>query len=567
VFAALIVAVGHPAQPNAQTAVEYEVPTAGANPQQIAAGADGALWFTEFGGNAIGRITTSGTITEFPLPTGDSEPNGIAAGPDGALWFTELAGNRIGRIATSGTIAEFPIPTAASSPFGIALGPDGALWFTEFVGKIGRITASGSITEYPTPTTNSAPGGIAAGSDGALWFTEAGANKIGRVTTTGSITEFPLPTPSSLFVSAGDITAGPDGALWFTETGRGRIGRITTAGIIREFPMFAPTIPNNITTGPDGGLWFTTLGAPFGGVGTFTTAGVFAGLFSTPTSQVPAGGIAAGPDGALWFTETTANRIGRSSPFFFSGSPLVAAVLPSSRSVEVGNTATAYATIINNSTSAATGCAIAPVTSVPASFVYQTSDPTTNALTGTPNMPVNIPAGGSQTFVIGLTADAPMVPTEVVFGFACSGMPAAAINPGLNTMLYSASAAPVPDLLAVAATMRNDGIVHITGGMGSFAVATTNLGAGAAITATANPGALPLPVSLCETNPATGACLTSISSSVSSTISANATPTFGIFVAASGTVANLPATNRITVQFSDPGGAIRGSTSVAVETQ
>jgi virginiamycin B lyase len=117
----------------------------------------------------------------------DSEPNGIAAGPDGALWFTELAGNKIGQITTSGMIVGFPIPTAASSPFGIALGPDGALWFTEFVGKIGRITTTGTITEFPLPAADSAPGGIARGADGALWFTEAGANKIGRITTTGTI--------------------------------------------------------------------------------------------------------------------------------------------------------------------------------------------------------------------------------------------------------------------------------------------------------------------------------------------------------------------------------------------
>jgi hypothetical protein len=246
-----------------------------------------------------------------------------------------------------------------------------------------------------------------------------------------------------LFVSAGDITAGPDGALWFAETGSGKIGRITTGGTITEFPFFAPSTPNNITTGPNGGLWFTTSAAPLG-----EAAGSSPWLASSrarplyPPPQFRLGGIAAGPDGGLRFTETTANRIAPFSPFF-SGSPLVAAVLPSSRSVEVGNTATAYATIISNSTSAATGSAIVPVTSVPASFVYQTSDPTANALTGTPNMPVNIPAGGSQTFVIGLTADAPMVPTEVAFGFACGGIPAAAINPGLDTMLYSASAAPV----------------------------------------------------------------------------------------------------------------------------
>ena len=36
------------------------------------------------------------------MPTPQSAPWEIAAGPDGALWFTELLGNKIGRITTDG---------------------------------------------------------------------------------------------------------------------------------------------------------------------------------------------------------------------------------------------------------------------------------------------------------------------------------------------------------------------------------------------------------------------------------------------------------------------------------
>jgi streptogramin lyase len=39
-------------------------------------------------------------ITEFPLPNALRYPAGIAASPDGALWFTEQGGNKIGRITT-----------------------------------------------------------------------------------------------------------------------------------------------------------------------------------------------------------------------------------------------------------------------------------------------------------------------------------------------------------------------------------------------------------------------------------------------------------------------------------
>ena len=69
-------------------------------------------------------------ILEFPL-SGGRLPNQIAAGPDGALWFTEV--DRIGRISTGGVVTEFAIG-AVSIPEGIVAGPDGALWFTEIGG-------------------------------------------------------------------------------------------------------------------------------------------------------------------------------------------------------------------------------------------------------------------------------------------------------------------------------------------------------------------------------------------------------------------------------------------------
>ena len=53
---------------------------------------------------------------------------------------------------------------------------------------------------------------------------------------------------------------------------------------------------------------------------------------------------------------------------------------------------------------------------------------------------------------------------------------------------------------------------------------------------------------------------------MTTTINANATPTFAVFVQGSGNVPFDPAANRIFVRFSS-GGVTRGSTSVAVRTQ
>jgi hypothetical protein len=86
-------------------------------------------------------------ITEFTIPTVSADADDITAGPDGNLWFTEAIG-KIGSITVAGSIAEFDIPTAASNPTSITSGPDGNIWFTEDVGnKIGRISPPGGIVE------------------------------------------------------------------------------------------------------------------------------------------------------------------------------------------------------------------------------------------------------------------------------------------------------------------------------------------------------------------------------------------------------------------------------------
>lgn len=280
-----------------------------------------------------------------------------------------------------------------------------------------------------------------------------------------------------------------------------------------------------------------------------------------PTSPCPSSGA------TVTVSSGQARNFSTGTP---SASPLVSAVLPTSRSVQVCATATAFATIINAGTTAASGCAIAPLGGLPLNFLYQTTDPSTNALTGTANTPVNIAAGAAQSFLIALTPTAAFNATNVNFSFACTNAAAAPTQTGLNTLLLSGSTSPVPDIVALAAS-GDPGIVDIPGttGTGVFAVATVNLGADATITASANTGTSTLPVTLtiCQTVPATGACMASPAATVQTDIQPNATPTFGIFVAGGGAITFDPANSRVFVQFADPSGNVRGETSVAVRTQ
>jgi hypothetical protein len=240
--------------------------------------------------------------------------------------------------------------------------------------------------------------------------------------------------------------------------------------------------------------------------------------------------------------------------------------------VQTGSTATVFSTIINAGSVEATQCRINLVEALESSFSYQTTD-AANAPTGTPDTPVNIPAGGSQSFVLSLT------PTEafekdVEFAFACTNSSFAGTVPGINTLFLAASTTPVPDIVALAATPSGDGILKLPGSFSSnaFAVATVNVGSGADITVSADTGSVSLPqltLSLCETNPLTGVCINPTvptAGPVTTNIAGNATPTFTIFATGTDFIPLDPVNNRIYVRFKDAGDTTRGSTSVAVQT-
>jgi hypothetical protein len=164
-----------------------------------------------------------------------------------------------------------------------------------------------------------------------------------------------------------------------------------------------------------------------------------------------------------------------------------------------------------------------------------------------------------------------MAPTDIRLTFDCDNTEPAPIISGVNTLFFSASATPVADIVALAATLNNDGIVNIPGtnGTGVFAVATVNMSAGDTLTVSADAGgaALPVNVFVCQTDPQSSACSSPPADSVTTMILTNETPTFGVFVAATGDVSFFPEIHRIFVRFKDSGGVTRGSTSVAVRSQ
>jgi streptogramin lyase len=277
---------------------------------EITAGPDGDLWFTEYGGNRIGKITTGGTVTEYTTGlSSNADPDGITAGPDGNLWFTEYAGNRIGKITTTGTISEYSSGLSSSAdPAAITSGPDGNLWFTESnTQKVGKITTSGTITEYSV--TGATLPSITSGPDGNLWFLNNSGNGVGKITTSGTSTQYTSGISSGANLQA--ITSGPDGNLWFAECTGNRIGKITPSGTVTEYStgLSSGAYPTGITSGPDGNIWFTE---QFGNrIGKITPNGTITEYSSGISGGAHPYSITLGSDGSLWFTELFTDNIGR----------------------------------------------------------------------------------------------------------------------------------------------------------------------------------------------------------------------------------------------------------------
>lgn len=90
------------------------------------------MWFTEEGGDQIGRATPAVAVTEFGVLPG--APHGIASegGAGAALWYTMPPTDAIGRITTAAARTSFPLPGAPGP-----IGPTGPAGPTGPIGPTG----------------------------------------------------------------------------------------------------------------------------------------------------------------------------------------------------------------------------------------------------------------------------------------------------------------------------------------------------------------------------------------------------------------------------------------------
>lgn len=310
-------------------------------PQHIAVGSDGNMWFTYKGG--LGRITPEGVITEFSAGLVEGAlPGDITAGPDGNMWFTDEAhGPSIGRITPSGQITEFysereALERESALEQGLSIRPhpqtyynpqpnqiasaNGFIWALPF--GLAKITPGGTMTLYhadpkPPPPNgsdevgipglrqNNTLGAIAAGLDGNISFLDIQSpTTIGTITASGAISEFDAGPPSRAesFDTGAALATEQNGTVWFSETGGG-LGRYTPGNGKRVFSKGVDV--SEIAIGRDRHIWYCgdDKAGRISGKGKVTRLG----------TTVPCMTLAAGPHQTLWFTGPVSNGIYRTS--------------------------------------------------------------------------------------------------------------------------------------------------------------------------------------------------------------------------------------------------------------
>jgi hypothetical protein len=269
---------------------------------------------------------------------------------------------------------------------------------------------------------------------------------------------------------------------------------------------------------------------------------------------------------------------------------ILAATLPALRAGWLNQVLTAFGTVINTSTNDAIGCIVRTQGFSRSNISFQETDPLTNTAIGTPNQPVDIPAGKSKSFVFAIRSQGVELGDPTFDGpvlFQCANAFFAPQNLA-NTFAVTAVASFSPaDMISIGATPTNDGIVDVpptTGG--AFGVATVNIATSGPVTARAvyarpfseSDPAKQFTVFICETNPSTGACLAPPAASVQFQAAPNVPHTFAVFVQRPTVDPGFdPGQRRAFVIFeqlsppnffgSNPIAIVVGSTSVAVRAR
>ena len=268
-----------------------------AQPSGLAADADGNVFLSDTGNNAVRELTTGGYLES--IATGLNGPTGLAVDTNRNLYVADTGNNYIKQIganggvtpvAGNGTVASSSSNTtgpansaAVSAPTGVAVDPAGNLYIADTGGAAVRVVSQGQIANIvgaigasgtgtlPGSEYNvqlSAPSGVAVSSTGNLIVLDSGNNRaiaINRdlVNVDFGLTNLNVPSPTAQITESatGNSTATLGNSTQFTTSGTtasftllpsGMNGCNTTTALSPQagcnlVAQFTPTVPGTVS--------------------------------------------------------------------------------------------------------------------------------------------------------------------------------------------------------------------------------------------------------------------------------------------------------------------------------
>ena len=283
-------------------AVEYSAPN---QPVSVVSGADGNLWFTEFTGAKIAKMSINGKIlATYGCGTGCASPHTIVMGTDGNFWYTENTTSHLDTIIPGNTGKQ--IISTQALPGAVIVGPDGNLWYVAH--GIGKVSTSGAA-QNASAVSGHLITGITVGPDNNIWYLDSTASVIGKMNVNQSVlATYPVASVDTAFVG---MVTGPGGNIWFANHASDLIEKVTPGGSITPYSLQSGAAPRNITVGPDGNIWFAEHST--NSIGEITMSGVpteYGTANNISGTSAPIG-ITVGPDGNIWFAEAGSNKIAK----------------------------------------------------------------------------------------------------------------------------------------------------------------------------------------------------------------------------------------------------------------
>jgi virginiamycin B lyase len=184
----------------------------------IVQAADGVMWVADRQNGVLISVSPRGSVATWPIPVegGSSQPRDLALGADGAVWFTDAGTDAIGRAVTHGdaepTFEEYPLGRGVE-PRSIAAAPDGTVWVTlpEQRALAMLPVAGGTPTIVEVEGLDAPPNDLVLAEDGSIWITEQGSDVL-HVRPDGSLIErVRLPGGATY---ADGLAIDPNGDVW-----------------------------------------------------------------------------------------------------------------------------------------------------------------------------------------------------------------------------------------------------------------------------------------------------------------------------------------------------------------